>query len=91
MLQVGFGMVGGQARLECRVVAVGDVTLRWERNGEPVRHEHEVTVTVNEFEKSSELFINVLRASDFGEYACSAENEVGRAYEIFTIKIQGRK
>ena len=88
-LQVGFGLVGGQAKIECRVVVVGEVTLRWERNGDPISGEHEVTVTDNDLEKSSELLIKILSASDFGEYVCLAENEVGKSYEVFTIQKQG--
>ena len=91
VLQVQYGVLGGQARLECRVVSVGEVTVSWERKGEPLRHDDDIRVTVKEFEKISELFVNVVKSSDFGEYGCLAENDVGRAYEVFTIKIKGKQ
>ena len=71
------------------MVALGLVTLRWERNGEPVHSEHQVTVTETDLEKRSELLIKILRVSDLGEYVCLAENEVGTASEVFTIIEQG--
>ena len=82
--------MGGRARLECQVYSSGEVTVWWERNGKSVGGDDDVTVTVKDEEKISELTINELKDSDFGDYRCSAENDVGTAHRIFRLKIRGR-
>ena len=71
------------------MVALGLVSMRWERNGEPVHSEHQVTVTETDLEKRSELLIKIRRVSDLGEYVCLADNEVGTASAVFTVMKQG--
>ena len=69
---------------------VGKVIIRWERNNEPVTTSNEVIIIQDDDdEKRRELLFENLKTSDFGEYVCIAQNEVGTAFEVFTLMKQG--
>ena len=68
---------------------IGGVTIRWEKNGQPLRSQHGITVTQNKIKKSSELLFKDLEPSHFGGYVCLAKNDVGTASDVFILSKEG--
>ncbi|CAG0878668.1 unnamed protein product [Darwinula stevensoni] len=81
---------GMPAHLECRLIPVGDPTLKveWFRNEKPIETSSRIQKT-HDFGHVA-LDISYLRPEDEGVYMCRASNDLGEAVTTASIKIRSK-
>ena len=76
--------------MKCRVVSLAEsVTIKWEKHGYLVKQETFSAHKKEENSLTSDLVVDIVDKSDFGEFRCIAENEVGTSYQDITLQMRG--
>ena len=78
--------------MKCRVVSLAEsVTIKWEKHGYLVKQETFSAHKKEENSLSSDLVVDIVDKSDFGEFRCIAENEVGTSYKEIILQRRGNR
>ncbi|XP_065366162.1 basement membrane-specific heparan sulfate proteoglycan core protein isoform X5 [Calliphora vicina] len=75
--------VGGQSMLYCSATGIPQPRVQWVRvNGQPLSPRHQIQQN-----EPGYIIINDVMLVDAGDYKCVAENEVGNATAISTLRV----
>ncbi|KAM7349794.1 terribly reduced optic lobes isoform 6-T6 [Cochliomyia hominivorax] len=75
--------VGGQGLLYCSATGIPQPRVQWLRvNGQPLSHRHQA-----QHGEPGYIVIEDVKLEDAGDYKCVAENEVGNATAVATIRV----
>ena len=90
LFQIQFGKIGEKSYLKCRVVSLAwNVTIKWEKLGYLIKKETFPVHKKEENPLTSNLVVDIVDESDFGQFRCIAENEVGTSYEDINLQRRG--
>lgn len=87
-----FAKIGEDVILQCHVESLSkDTRIRWTKDNNPVSSEmmkHRIIHNEDTYIFTSDLIIYNIEESDFTNYGCFAENEVGTDYKVFPLLVE---
>ena len=87
-----FGEIGEKVFLHCKAKSLTkSLFMKWVKNGDIIRTDTLRRDSEDEIFFTSNLLVNIVDETSFGEYQCIAENEAGVAKQNVVLKKRGRE